>query len=139
MGWGRARAVELRTDVARVVHKSCRTARAVAGDGGDASRATAGVWRWRIPGILRDRIDKGEIAAVVSGRRTDRDKSCAYAQRMDCGRGVALQLVVSRDIYDAWNHDSIAGNDLERLQRIHAGSVGIAQHSVADRNERSQS
>ena len=31
------------------------------------------------------------------------------------------------------------GSDLERLQRNHARSVGVAQYSVADRNERSQS
>src|SRR5271168_3981110 len=113
MGWGRARALEFRIDVARVVHQSCSTARAVACDGSDASRAAAGVWRWRIQGILRDRIDKSEIATVVGGRRSDRDQSCACAQRMGSGRAVALQLVVTRDINDAWNHYRIARNRSE--------------------------
>ena len=113
------------------------TARAVACDGSDASRTAAGVWRWRIQGILRDRIDKSEIATVVSGRRTDRDQSCACAQRMDSGRAVALQLVVT--IYDAWNHYRIDRNGGERFERNHARSVGVAQYSVGDGNERSQS
>src|SRR5208337_4823690 len=136
MGWGRARAAESRADVARVVHQSCSTARAVACDGSDASRIAPGVWRWRIQGILRDRIDKSEIATVVGGRRTDRDQSCACAQRMDSGH--LAKLVVARDIYDAWNHYSVAGNGVERLQRSHTWCVGVAQYSVADRNERSQ-
>src|SRR5208283_4706542 len=139
MGWGRARAAESRADVARVVHQSCSTARAVACDGSDASRIAPGVWRWRIQGILRDRIDKSEIATVVGGRRTDRDQSFACAQRMDSGRGVALELVVARDIHDARSHYSLAGNDLEGIQPNHARSLGVAQYSVADRNERSQS
>src|SRR5277367_7100224 len=112
MGWGRARALEFRIDVARVVHQSCSTARAVACDRSDASRTAAGVWRWRIQGILRDRIDKGEIATVVSGRRADRDQSRACAQRMDSGRAVSPQLVVT---YDAWNLYCIDGDDIERV------------------------
>src|SRR5271170_4407044 len=139
MGWGRARALEFRIDVARVVHQSCSAARAVACDGSDASRTAAGVWRRRIQGILRDRIDKSEIATVVGWRRTDRNQSCACAQRMDFGRAVALQLVVTWGIYDAWDHYRIDRNGSERIQRIHPRSVGIAQYSVGDRNERPQS
>ena len=43
------------------------------------------------------------------------------------------------DIFSARNHDGIDRNRRQRLGRIHARRVGIAQYPVRDRHKRSQS
>src|SRR5260370_15812781 len=76
----RSRTSEIRIATALVVHGSWREAGAAPLDGGGTSRVAVGVRQWRVPGLLRDRIDIDEIAATVSARRSNRDNRCACTQ-----------------------------------------------------------
>src|SRR5208283_286922 len=130
---------EFRADVALDVHEPRRTAGAVAGDGGAASRTAAGLRQWRIPRVLCNRIDQNEIAATVGGRRAYRYQSRARTQGMDRRPATYFQRNPRRDTFCARHRDSVERDRRRWPGRIHIRRVSIAECSLRHRNERSQS
>ena len=90
---------------------------ALAGDGGGASRTAAGVRQRGLPRVLCDRIDQGEIAATVGGRRADRDSGRTRAQGVERRPATAFERNAGDGILAAGNHDGVeaTGREAERI------------------------